>query len=388
MRETRDFILEIYDAVADSSLWPDLLDRFADLINARGCIVFEWEGDGNQRTLDATHMSSRYERAKLDQYLSIFQALEVEDQHRFEQLSLQSDAIDLIEDARLFDDEATLLARPNVQAMMANDMRYRAAGLLNKDNTARSRFSIQLSESRGPMTAEEHSLVSSLLPHVAKALDLGRPTLQLEAKHQQLIAAMDNLVIGVCVLDSRGFIVATNREFERQSDTYRTFRRSPEGKLHLSNLADERHFASLISDAMNHGRFGARPRKEAIPVFNNGNVGALCIELVPLKRSAEMGSTPLDGTIIYSIDTSTPVGHDTVPLRQVFGLTEAETALASLLGQGMTNTQIAEQRERSVATVNVQVKSLLSKTDCANRTQFVRLLMNFGTNFLRSDDAA
>ena len=388
MQGSRDFVLDIYDTVADSSLWPDVLDRFADMVGAKGCIVFEWQGDGEQRTLDAPHMSSRYERAKLEQYLSAFQSLEIEDQDTFERLSLESDAIDLIDDSRLFDDEATLLARPNVQAMIANDMRHRAAGLLNKDNTTRSRFSIQLSEAHGPMNAEERAKASALLPHIAKALDLGRPVLQLTAAHKQLVAAMDMLTIGVCILDSRGFIVATNREFERQYDAYRTFRRSPEGKLRFSNLADERHFTELASDPMNHGQFGARPRKEAVPVFNDGNVGALCIESVPLQQSAEMGSTIFNGAIVYSMDTSVPMHHDASALRKIFGLTEAEAALADLLSQGMTNTQIAEQRDRAVATINAQVKSLLSKTDCANRTQFVRLLANFGANFLRSAPAA
>ena len=388
MKDARDFVLDIYDTVADPRLWPSVLDRFADQVGARGCIVFEWQGDDEQRTLDATHMSSRYERAKLDQYLSIFQSFEIEDQNRFERLSLESDAIDLIDDSRLFDDEATLLARPNVQAMVANDMRHRAAGLLNKDNTSRSRFSIQLSASHGPMNADERATAVTFLPHIAKALDLGRPVQQLSAAHQKLVAAMDNLMIGVCILDARGFIVTTNQEFERQCDAYRTFRRSPEGKLHLSSQADERHFASLVSDAMNHGRFGARPRKEAIPVFNDGNIGALCIEVVPLQRSDEMGSANLDGTIVYSVDTSIPIGHDAIALQKVFGLTETEASLVDLLGQGLTNTQIAEQRQRAVATVNVQVKSLLSKTDCANRTQFARLLMNFGANFLKSGDAA
>jgi DNA-binding CsgD family transcriptional regulator len=38
-----------------------------------------------------------------------------------------------------------------------------------------------------------------------------------------------------------------------------------------------------------------------------------------------------------------------------------------------------------VETVNAQIKSLLTKTQCANRTQLVRLLSGFSADYLRRD---
>ena len=49
---------------------------------------------------------------------------------------------------------------------------HRAAGLLNKDNTSSSRFSVQFAEERGRMTPDERHYMSSVLPHVAIALPL------------------------------------------------------------------------------------------------------------------------------------------------------------------------------------------------------------------------
>ena len=388
MNEARDFVLEIYDTVADQSRWPGVLEKFSDKVGARGCIIFEWADDGAERRLFAPHMSALYEQEKLEAYLSAFHAQEAEDQDRFEELSLATDAIDLIDDAMLFTDEAAWLARPNIKAMIEFGLRHRAAGLLDKDNTKRSRFSMQFGATHGPMNDDERALVAGLLPHVAKALDLGRPAAQLAATHRHLIAAMDRLRIGVCILDGKGSVVVANQEFDRQREAYRAFRVTSSGQLRLHDPADERRFMALRSDAMNHGRFGARPRKEAIPVVQDDSIGALCIEVAPLHQVDEIGAAALRGTIVYSVDTSLPVGCDASPLRQVFGLTEAEAALAELLATGITNAEIAEVRARSVATVNAQVKSLLSKTDCANRTQFVRLLMNFGADYLSAETAA
>lgn len=378
-------IHDIYDTVVDTALWPSVLDRVADCVGARGCILFEWEGGRGNEKLVSPHMSARYDPARLDAYLGAFHALESEDQDRFEALSLQSDGIDLIEDTALFESEAEMLSRPNVQAMMSFGMRHRCAGLLDKDNPALSRFSAQFSAEHGPMTDEGRARFATLLPHIAKALDRGRAARCLAATQNTMIAAMDMLRIGVCILDAGGRVAASNLEFQRQCDSYDTFRTLPDGTFSLSERADRARFAALLDGAQNHGKFGARPRKEAIAIDADGGFDALCIEVVPLEQSEEIGSQRFGGFALFSQDTSLPVALDIGPLRQVFGLTDTEAALAGLLADGMTNAQLAESRGRSVATVNSQVKTLLSKTQCANRTQLVRVLTSYGMNYLKSD---
>ncbi len=384
--DVRDFVFEIYDTVADASRWPTVLDKFADLAGARGCIVFEWEGSGVDRRLTAPLFSSRYQADILHGYIKTFHELEAADQDRFEARSLAADSIDLISDNILAETENELLARANVKALLGFGIRHRVAGLLNKDNTARSRFSVQYSARHGPPSDGEQSLMTEVLPHIAKALDLGRPAAQLASTHRSLVAAMDRLRIGVCILDGRGNVVLTNKEFQRQREAYGAFRIDAKGRLRLHDGADQRRFAALMSDALNHGRYGARPRKEAIATTRESEFSALCIEIAPLDQVADLGSDGLGGSILYSIDTNLPIGCDAAPLRRAFGLTEAEVELAEMLGEGFTNAQIAERRSRSVETVNVQVKSLLAKTQAANRTQFTRLMMNFGVSFLVPDE--
>lgn len=80
-----------------------------------------------------------------------------------------------------------------------------------------------------------------------------------------------------------------------------------------------------------------------------------------------------------------PAKPDEQLVRAVFSRTKTESELAVLIADGLTNREIADRRSRSVETVNVQVKSLLSKTQCANRTQLVRLLMSFSTDLLHGN---
>ena len=116
-----------------------------------------------------------------------------------------------------------------------------------------------------------------------------------------------------------------------------------------------------------------------------GNRGALCVEVAPLDTADDMSDANWGGAIVYSLDSSQPTETDTTVLQEVFGLTPTEAMLSSLVGEGLTNNQIADRRCRSVETVNAQIKSLLTKTQCANRTQLVRLLSGFSADYLRRD---
>ncbi|MCG6904778.1 MAG: helix-turn-helix transcriptional regulator [Rhodobacter sp.] len=383
--DIRDTVLGIYDTVADPSLWTGVLDRFAAQLNAKGCIVFEWQGFGNQRKLVAPHFSSYFNRAGLEKYIEKCFEYEARDQDIFEAHSRKSDRIDLIDDSVLADTREDLLLRPNVAVLQKFDILHRAAGLLNKDNTSQSRFSVQLGAGRGRLTPAEHRHLGAILPHIAKALDLGRPARQLAAQHQSILAAMDRLTIGVCVLDPRGLVVVRNQEFQRQSEAYRVFHTAPTGVLQLARADDQKRFEALKSDALNHGKYGARPRKEAISTDADTY---LCIEVTPLTKAEEIGSDAFGGFILYSHDTSLPVTCNTRPIQHAFGLTDAETSLVDAISEGLTNAQIAQRRDRAVATINAQVKSILSKTNCATRTQFVRLMMSFGAVYLSDTDTA
>ena len=199
MPDTRrdDLVLAIYNAAADDALWPDVLQRIAEEVGAVGSIVFECHGPPTERQLVAPLVSSGYVRADVEKYLEKCFAFEERDQDVFEARSLRSDGIDLIEDDVLAATDADLAELPNVQVLRMLGIFHRAAGLLNKDNTSASRFSIQLADGRGRLSPAERAALSGVLPHIAKALDLGRPARQLAAQQQAMLAAMDRLVVGV-----------------------------------------------------------------------------------------------------------------------------------------------------------------------------------------------
>ena len=380
--DIQEMTLRIYDAVADASVWSSVLDRLVDRIGAQGSIIFEWADTDAARALRADLHSDSYSQEAVALYLEKCAHLEAADQDIVRDHTGAHDEIDLIDDTLIAKTKDALLQQEHVQKLQRLGILHRAAGVMNKDNRWISLFSVQLKAERPPLNPEERDYVQRLLPHLAKALDLSLPMRQLHTRHRAVMNVLNRLKIGVCILDGQGNVAAKNEEFRRQVETFNTFDITSSGHLTIADAEGQKRFARLKEDVRAHGTFGARPRKES---FSNQDNAFLCIELVPLDQVQEIGSARFGGYMLTSTDTSLPIQCNTARIREAYGLTEAEEALVEAIGAGLTNAQIAERRERSVATVNAQVKSILAKAQCSNRTQFVRAMTRFGSSFVSAE---
>lgn len=380
--ELNDLILAIYDTTIEPSGWPAVLERVSRNIGASGAFIFELQERDGQRHISAPYFSANYDCALVERYLADHNDQELLDQDAFARLSHPTDRIQLIPDDALAASQAELLSRPNVRQMLEYGIRYRAGALLNKDDVSHDRFALQFSLRAGPISGIHLEKASQVMPHIAKALNISRPTKQLAKRFQSVAACIDMLVIGVCILDTHGRIVHLNQEFRRQIESYPVFRKDPSGRLLMTSNGHENTLGNLRRSPGNHGRFGARPRKEAIVATIDGRPHTLCVEVAPLTTSSELGEPQLNGHVVYSMDTGNAYDVDGETIASLFALTKAEASVLELLAKGLTNIQISEQRAKSVETVNSQVKSILEKTCSANRTQLIRLATNICSSFV------
>ncbi len=381
----RDLVLDIYDTALDPKVWPDVLDEIATFIGARGAFLFELEGEEPERSITAPCYSSKYKAEMVLGYLSRHNRQELIDQDALAYHSRVSDGVELIGEEVLYENRAEYLDRPNVKEMISNGLYHRAGALLNKDYIRHGRFALQFSQQDGPLSTENRRKAALVLPHVAKALSISRPTLQLERRYNNILGSLDMLQIGVCVLSNSGSVVFTNSEFNRQVEAYSVFRMTSDRKLELNDCNLRNELMEMRKDVSNHGRCGARPHKEAIITDRDVNARALCIELCPISSIDELNDQ-IEGHIIYSLDSAMAVKIDAGMVARAFKLTHAEQEVLDYLSRGLTNSEISARREKSIETVNSQVKSILAKTNSANRTQLLRLVSSISTNYVRDPD--
>ncbi|WP_299737234.1 LuxR family transcriptional regulator [uncultured Roseobacter sp.] len=353
------------------------MDRIAERVAARGGMIIELQKRDGSMGLEVPLMTSSYDPERVQAYFERHRAAEMRDHAIFDRRLLESDGIDLLGEDILYADRQLYLAQPHVREMAERGIAHRTGALLDKDNPFRARFTLALGHERGPFSEAEIALLKDILPHLAKALELSRSVGTFGKSELALLDLFDVFEVGLCLVDESGHIVDINTEFRRQTEAYQTFSTDPQGRLRLRSTQDQSRLSGFLEDVLNHAKFGARPRKEAILIRTGEAETSLCIEILPLPRSKRFGSRPFKGALLMSRDTSVPIEFNVDLVQDVFELTATETSVLELLSHGFTNPEIANRRERSVETIKAQIKSILMKTRTPNRTQLVRLLYNF-----------
>ena len=380
-----DLILRIYDTALDHSAWPDVLQEISHYCNAAGAFVFEMRNDQAGQHIKARHFSAIHDGAILNDYLALHREAELQDHEFFARRSQMTDRIELIPDADLIREsqaKGDIFERPHMKMQMQYGFKHRAGALLNKDDYFRDRIGMVYDIDYGPPQRADIAAAEAVLPHLAKALDVSRPATQAQAMSASIAKSIDHLNVGVCILDKKHRVVFRNIEFARQVSRYDAFKQEMNGTLVFNADRFDRSIVNLMTHHRNHGKFGARPRKEAVATaIDPSGQFALCVEIAPLRRACEFDEIGLDGHIIYSLDTSQSFDVRTAMIAEMFKLTKSEAEILQLMAEGLTNTQISDRRSKSIHTVNSQVKAVLSKTKTANRMQLIRLATNLSAGF-------
>ncbi len=380
-RKAHELILEIYDAAIEPQKWPDALNRACEFVGATGAVVFEMAGTPDDPLLQVQNFSSGYDERIISSYLSTYHEEELVDQAILAAHSRRTDDIQLIRDEVLADSREDLEQREHVQAMKAFGIKFRSGALLNKDIITQDRFSFQYTGTQGPMVGWREERCALIVPHIAKAMNVGRPTRQLAQHYSMVLDSLNRLTVGVCIIDARRNVIVTNMEFDRQADEHDAFRIAADGRLDFGSSKLMKSANDMFSSVAFHGRYGARPRKEALEAGSSDEANDLCIEIIPLSDTRRYDRRMGSGSIIFSLDTSRHTGIDVEKVGDLYQLTGSERDVLKYMAEGLTNPQIAEACNKSRETVNSQVKSILSKTMAANRTQLIRLAAQT-SNFL------
>lgn len=347
-------------------------------VGAFGAMIFDcaWQGATEQVAL--RHCSSIYDRELVSWYVDTFNPYEVADQGQFARLSSQGDEVNLIRCDDLYASRAELESRPNMTAMMNFGVRYRAGALLSKDTTAMDRFALQFRKDQGPIAESARLEMQRLLPHVAKALAMGRALDRSESQRIALTQALNALPFGIGIIRGNGDVIYRNTEFDQLCDAFRLARKGGAPRLLLPALPPA--LQVLLRSANDHGKFGARPLREAafLPGATPGT--GLFIEISPIADHPELERFGENSFLVSLLDTQRAHSLNAETVQRYFPMTESEMAVLDLLVKGHTNAEIAEIRGRSLETINSQTKALIRKSGTRNRTELVRVAVSLSVS--------
>lgn len=247
-------------------------------------------------------------------------------------------------------------------------------GTIEIDRQRVSVVSINGSEARAPFEREDTALLHALMPHLQRALQIHRRLAHAEALADGTTTALDRLAHGVVLLDTAGRVVLANRTAEellRAHDGLTVHHK----ELFGARVSDTTALRRLIADAIATSRDGGTGAAGLALLGRPSGRSPLRVIVTPAApRHFLMTSIGVAACVFITDPDRTPVPA-AEHLRQVFGLSAAETRVAAGLLDGENLADVADRLCISRNTARTHLRRLFEKTATSRQADLIRVLL-------------
>lgn len=247
-----------------------------------------------------------------------------------------------------------------------------ASGTVASNDEATCNINLFFPERTGGLDSEGRRRLKRVLPHFTAAVLL---TTRLKKAALALAAgAWDVLGEAGVICSADGGILHANQEAE-----YLLESGDPVGMRQGKIFGRTTGLADPLLQAIGIAADPLAPRPHSLFARCEGGI-PFALDIVPLPMSSAF--LPAALLLIRRLVRSIHLDGDL--LKAAHGFTPAECAVADGIIRRLSSAEIAKERGVSTETINTQVKSLLAKTECANRAQLTRALEGFARNQRRA----
>ncbi len=356
-------IAHLYDAAIDASLWAGTASRIAYTLGSTSTVVKLHAGDGQVSLLECTSnlVVSPREQAWAD------------DWHRRDlwvERSLAHGMSRIITDDDLVRPEERERSGFYQEWLSHLDIHHMLGAVFPTAQGAVGVLGIHRSRQAGPYTDQQRRQAALLLPHLQRALRLGQRFASLSQQHAVALQALDRLDTGVLIADGACRILHASAMAET------LLRECPElvvvhGRLSLQSPMLKDKLSALVHAAVEtaHGRMAGAESMLLIP---RAYRMSLVLEVAPLRPVPGMLGEEQPAVLLFIRDPEAPFAAGR--LRELFGLTRTEAAVAAALGRGRSLEAIAAEMNIGIGTARTHLKRILAKTGMHRQAQLVALI--------------
>ena len=213
--------------------------------------------------------------------------------------------------------------------------------------------------------------IEDLLPHLRQFVRVRQALVDARALGSSMVGLLDNVRMGVVQLDRRGRVVAAN-------DSARALLREDDG---LSDRDGFLRAALPEEDAVLQGLVA-----RALPFLGGPGAGGsmlvsraellsrLVLHVSPVHEAGGEPGQARIGALVLALDPARRWDIDPERVRELLGLTPAESGIAVLLAQGKSIDEVAVQTGRSRTTVKWHIRHIYAKHDLSRQAELVRLV--------------
>lgn len=338
---------EIYDALLDDDLFDALPLRLAQAYGGRSTLI-HWHYADNDASVLAH--SGYFSDTQLAVYTRDFASLDpwaaaaVRWQRPNRAMDLETLVpLDCFTRTHFFNDYVREMGDDTARCM----------GVVVRNGFGQGMIAIQRGKSQREFTARQVAGMDIAAAHLRRVLAVRGKLCGVERRLGRVRQMLDALPQGALLVRSDGRVLEANAAAEAML---------LEGRLlHMrSGRIGARQREPQLLAAINHACDSRARTASAVPL---DNAGAL-VTVSPVSDDNGLPSAML-------LVSGEPAPGSLSRLRQLYGLTEAEAAVAVQLAAGDSVAQIAEKRRVSAATVRTQIRVISDKMGVCRQAQIV-----------------
>jgi DNA-binding CsgD family transcriptional regulator/PAS domain-containing protein len=262
------------------------------------------------------------------------------------------------------------------------DRRYSSACNLVDTAEATVVFSVLSGEAEGPLSRDAREFLERLKPHLQRACRIGMRTFVYSSQALVGHLLVDRLRQPVFLMTATGDIIHVNaaaRELLGSTQLVQV----EQGKLHLpaphldvlmQRCRDLEQAAKTVGPGDADAFIDASQFRSLRIVDGAESAYAFYTMLSPQREMGAFGLRPIVMLLFYHPQSAPAI--DASLLYAVFGLTPAESRIATMLAEGMSLKEIAVAQGTQHDTVRKQLRSIYQKTATNRQPELVRLLLH------------
>ncbi len=224
-------------------------------------------------------------------------------------------------------------------------------------------------DASGPFTAQEVSIIRSLLPHLSRSVAIQYQMEKLQTQSVAYAQTVASLGVGMIMLDYRGNIVEANAEAKAILATANSIRQ------YLGRLCITAPTRGLTPTALDTRQAGFAARSETM-IADDGQT-PVNIMVRPATDVIPAGGSSSIAFIAYLDRGNHPLTQRAADfVAHNYGLSRAEARLCILLANGHTLETSAVELGITPTTARTYCKRAFAKTGTTRQAELVRLLLN------------
>ncbi|MDJ0684065.1 MAG: helix-turn-helix transcriptional regulator [Alphaproteobacteria bacterium] len=358
----------IYDAAVNPEYWSAALDPIAVEVGAKGSVIFA-VSDAHATPFSVVSYSSLFDAGAIAKLYRDWEKYVGDWWKSY----LNMPAGTFITDEMVWTDRDAFNVRPDVLwAIQTKGYYNRTAMILSYDKAWFDAIVFQYAVGRGNATRAERTVAKLYQPHLAKAIEVSRGLSVLRRRFHAALAALDRWHVGHVLVRADGGILYANDSAKRIFEARDGVENGHDGVLRATFVHLDDRLKRAVADVAATADEAGATAGVFLKVPKRSGGGDYALEVAPVRDADGEIDRAFRGAWVTIVDPDRREHFNLTGMAALYDLTPAESEVLTLLMDGLRTNEIADHRSVSLGATRQQIKSILAKTDCHDRTDLVR----------------